>query len=62
MAGILWTLANAIIRGERSPAHRSLRRRELDAFFDDAISLVVRGLSRPAAGKPPKENARNNFV
>jgi len=57
VAGILWTLANAIIRAERSPAHRSLRRRELDAFFDDAIALVVRGLSRPAAGAAQKKNA-----
>jgi AcrR family transcriptional regulator len=48
VASILWTLANAIIRTERSPAHRSLRRSALDTFFDDAIALVVGGLTRPA--------------
>jgi len=48
VASILWTLANGIIRSERSPAHRSLRRRALDSFFDDAIALVLRGLARPA--------------
>ena len=47
VASILWTLANAIIRTERSPAHRNLRRSALDTFFDDAVALVVRGLTRP---------------
>jgi AcrR family transcriptional regulator len=47
VAGILWTLANAIIRTERSSAHRSLRRRALEPFFDDAVALVVRGLTQP---------------
>ena len=55
VASILWTLANAIIRTERSPAHRSLRRSALDTFFDDAIALVVRGLTQPAACEPPQE-------
>ena len=49
VANILWTLANAVIRTERSPAHRGLRRQSLDAFFDDAISLVLRGLTQPPA-------------
>ena len=49
VASILWTLANAIIRSERSAAHRGLRRRELDRYFDDAIALVLRGLGTPAA-------------
>jgi len=52
VAGILWTLANAIIRTERSPAHRSLRRRALRPFFDDAVALVIRGLTQPAAREP----------
>ncbi|MBW1843249.1 MAG: hypothetical protein JRE38_02975 [Deltaproteobacteria bacterium] len=52
VAGILWTLANAIIRTEHSSAHRSLRRRALEPFFDDAIALVVRGLTQPAAREP----------
>jgi AcrR family transcriptional regulator len=48
VASILWTLANAIIRTERSPAHRNLRRSALDTFFNDAVALVVGGLTRPA--------------
>jgi len=48
VASILWTLANAIIRADHSPAHRSLRRSALDTFFDDAIALVVHGLIQPA--------------
>jgi hypothetical protein len=50
VASILWTLANAIIRSERSAAHRGLRRRALDRYFDDAIALVLRGLG--ARGGP----------
>jgi AcrR family transcriptional regulator len=57
VASILWTLANAIIRTERSPVHRSLRRSELDTFFDDAIALVLRGLTQPTGCEPPKTNA-----
>jgi len=57
VASILWTLANAIIRAERSPAHRSLRRNALDTFFDDAIALVVRGLTQPAVCGPDTTNA-----
>jgi len=52
VAGILWTLANAIIRTERSAAHRSLRRSALEPFFEDAIALVVRGLRQPARDVP----------
>ena len=57
VASILWTLANAIIRTERSPAHRGLRRRALDTFFDDAIALVLRGLTQPALCEPNSTNA-----
>ena len=57
VASILWTLANAIIRTERSPAHRNLRRSALDTFFDDAIALVLRGLTRSAVCEPNKTNA-----
>jgi AcrR family transcriptional regulator len=46
VATILWTLANAVIRTEQSPTHRRLRRRVLEPFFDDAISLTLRGLTR----------------
>ena len=57
VAGILWTLANAIIRTERSSVQRGLRRRALDTFFDDAIALVLRGLTRPAVCEPDMTNA-----
>jgi len=57
VASILWTLANAIIRTERSPVHRSLRRSALDTFFDDAIALVLRGLTQPTDCESPKTNA-----
>ena len=57
VASILWTLANAIIRTERSPAHRGLRRRALDTFFDDGIALVLRGLTQPALCEPNSTNA-----
>jgi len=46
VANILWTLANAVIRTERSPAHRGLRRQGLASFFDDSIELVLRGLTQ----------------
>ena len=45
VANILWTLANGLIQTESSPARRSLRRRELDATFTDAVDLVIRGLA-----------------
>jgi AcrR family transcriptional regulator len=57
VASILWTLANAIIRTERSSVQRSLRRRALDTFFDDAIALVLRGLTRPAVCELNTANA-----
>jgi AcrR family transcriptional regulator len=57
VASILWTLANAIIRADHSPAHRSLRRSALDTFFDDAIALVVHGLTQPAVCESKTTNA-----
>jgi AcrR family transcriptional regulator len=45
IADILWTLANGIIQTESSPAHRRLRRRELDLVFVDAVELVLAGLA-----------------
>ncbi len=57
VASILWTLANAIIRADHSPAHRSLRRSALDTFFDDAIALVVHGLIQPAVCESKTTNA-----
>lgn len=45
VASILWTLANAVIRTESSPAHRGLRVRSLESFFEDAIGLMIRGMA-----------------
>jgi AcrR family transcriptional regulator len=45
VANILWMLANAVIRTEHSSTHRGLRREGLAPFFDDAIALVLRGLT-----------------
>jgi TetR/AcrR family transcriptional regulator len=50
VANILWTLANGLIQTETSPARRSLRRRELDATFTDAVDLVIRGLAIARSG------------
>lgn len=44
-ANILWTLANAVIRTESSPAHRGLRLRSLESFFQDAIGLMIHGMT-----------------
>ncbi|MCA9510107.1 MAG: TetR/AcrR family transcriptional regulator [Myxococcota bacterium] len=46
-ANILWTLANAVIQSEGTLARRSLRRRPLDAVYDEAIETVLRGLRAP---------------
>ncbi len=51
IADILWTLANGLIQSEQSPAHRRLRRRELDLTFNDAVETVLRGLSAPPDGE-----------
>ena len=45
VADILWTLANGVIQTETSPAHRRLRRRDLDLTFTDAVDLVLEGLA-----------------
>ncbi len=45
VASILWTLANAVIRTESSPAHRGLRLHSLESFFEDAIGLMIRGMT-----------------
>lgn len=44
-ANIFWTLANAVIQTEASPARRALRRKPLDRAFDDAIEVLLRGLA-----------------
>jgi TetR/AcrR family fatty acid metabolism transcriptional regulator len=50
VANIFWTVANGLIRSEHVAARRRLRRSRLDRIFDDAIELLLRGISvaRPA--------------
>jgi len=53
VANIFWTVANGLIRSEHVAARRRLRRKRLDRIFDDAIELLLRGLTvaaGPAAG------------
>jgi len=45
-ANLLWMLANGMIQSEASPAHRRIRRRDLDASFVGSIDLVLSGLVR----------------
>jgi len=45
-ANILWTLGNGIIASEHSPPRRRLRGGALQRVFDDAVDLVLRGLTR----------------
>lgn len=49
VANILWTLANGLIQSEHAPSRRRLRKRRLDRVFEDAVELVLRGLSAPRA-------------
>ncbi len=51
VANIFWTVANGLIRSEHVAARRRLRRSRLDRIFDDAIELLLRGLTvRAPAG------------
>ena len=45
VANILWTLGNGLIQREQAQAPRSLRRNALEQVFEDAVELVLRGLS-----------------
>ena len=49
VADILWTVANGLIQTQTSAARRKLRRRPLEDTFNDAVDLVLRGLSRTLA-------------
>jgi AcrR family transcriptional regulator len=62
VATILWTLANALIRTESSSAHRRLRRHELEHFFDDAIGLMLNGLTQPAGRRLDHSEPRNRHA
>ncbi len=50
VANIFWTVANGLIRTEHVQARRKLRRSRLDRIFDDAVELLLRGLTVPAGG------------
>lgn len=52
MAHILWTLANGLIASEHAGAARTLRRRQLETVFEDAIELALRGLTVPERARP----------
>ena len=45
VAHILWTLANGLIQAEQAPATRNLRRRPVEAVFEDAVELCLRGIA-----------------
>jgi AcrR family transcriptional regulator len=45
VANIFWTVANGLIRTEHVQARRRLRRSRLDRIFDDAVELILRGLT-----------------
>jgi AcrR family transcriptional regulator len=48
VADILWTLSNGIIQAEANPAHQRLRKQSLDQTFENAVDLVLTGLSPSA--------------
>jgi AcrR family transcriptional regulator len=48
VANLLWTLANGLIQTETSATRRRLRRSPLRETFDDAIEIVLKGLSTGA--------------
>ena len=52
VANILWTLANGLIQSEHASAARALRRAELQQVFEDAVELVLRGLTVPENARP----------
>lgn len=47
VANIFWTVANGLIHSEHVAARRRLRRSRLDRIFEDAIELLLRGLTVP---------------
>ena len=49
VANIFWTLGNAIIQTEASTTRRALRRKSLEETFEDAIEVLLRGLSPSAS-------------
>ena len=45
VANIFWTLANGLIRSEHVGARRRLRRSRLERIFQDAVELLLRGMT-----------------
>jgi AcrR family transcriptional regulator len=45
VANVLWTLANGLIQTERSATRRQLRRIPVERAFDDALTIVIAGLT-----------------
>jgi AcrR family transcriptional regulator len=52
VAHILWTLSNGLIASEHAQAARQLRRRRLETVFEDALELMLRGLTVPERARP----------
>ena len=44
MANILWIVGNGLLETDLDPARRSLRGRDLEQVFQDALDLMLRGL------------------
>ena len=44
MANILWIVGNGLLETDLDPARRSLRARDLEEVFQDALELMIRGL------------------
>jgi AcrR family transcriptional regulator len=55
VANIFWTVANGLIRTEHVGARRRLRRSRLDRIFQDAVELLLRGMTvrAPELGSGP---------
>jgi len=47
VAIVLWTLVNGLIGGGQAPAASKLRSRPLESIVEDAVELILRGLSPP---------------
>jgi len=57
VANIFWTVANGLIRTEHVGARRRLRRSRLDRIFQDAVDLLLRGMTVQAQGPEPRSDA-----
>jgi hypothetical protein len=57
VANIFWTVANGLIRTEHVGTQRRLRRGRLDRIFQDAVELLLRGLTVRAPESEPGRRA-----